>query len=390
MLNAKLLRSITEIPRETWDALLTEDAAPFLEWTFLQILEESGCASPERGWTPSHLTLWREGRLVAAAPAYLKTHSWGEFTYVDFSWDQLAAQLGVRYFPKLVLGVPFSPATGPRILTAQGEDRPALVAGLCQVARELARSEGYGGVHVHFPRTEDLEALQGAGFLRAAGMQFHWLNAGYPDFNAFLARFNSKRRSQLKAERAQLARDGTTVRTLTGSELTPEVMRLVTRAYFANLGKHAWSEPHLNESFYLLAGERFSHRAEVVVAEEDGRPIGAAFNLRGDKRLYGRQWGALEDRRYLHFNVCYYHSIERCIARGLSAFEPGAGGEHKMVRGFEPTVVHSVHWFPDQRLQAALAGWLPRQVARLEAQVATAREAHVAFRAGALKAAFGG
>jgi hypothetical protein len=371
---------MADVPREAWDALLPPDGPPFLEWTFLETLERTGCAAPDKGWAPAHLTLWRGTELLAAAPAYVKSHSMGEFFYNDFRWPAVAAQVGVRYFPKLVVAVPFGPATGPRVLVAPGEDRAALTAALAQAAAELARAQGWSSVGGLFLAEADLPGWLAAGYVRGAGLQFHWTNRGYKSFDDFLARFSAKRRHMLKSERAQPARDGTRVRTIRGADLTPEVLAFASRCYDHTVEAHAWNAPHLNEAFFLAMGEHFAHRAEVVLAEEGGRPIAAAFNLRGDKRLYGRQWGAIEDRRFLHFNVCYYHSIERCIADGLEAFEPGAGGEHKMPRGFEPTLVHSAHWFADAALRAPLAAHLRREVAAYEAHVAEARAAGLAFR----------
>lgn len=371
---------MADVPREAWDALLPPEGPPFLEWTFLDVLERSGCAAPEKGWGPAHLTLWRGTTLVAAAPAYLKSHSMGEFFYNDFRWPAVAAQLGARYFPKLVVAVPFGPATGPRVLVAPGEDVSELRAALLGGAAELAQAQGWSSVNGLFLSDAERPAWTAAGYAPGAGLQFHWTNRGYRTFDDFLARFNAKRRHMVRSERAQAAKDGTTIRTLSGAGLTPAVLSFASRCYDQTVEQHAWNAPHLNEAFFLAMGERFSHRAEVVLAEEGGRPIAAAFNLRGERRLYGRQWGAVEDRRFLHFNVCYYHSIERGIADGLEAFEPGAGGEHKMPRGFEPTLVHSAHWFAEPRLRAVLSTHLRREVAAYEAHVTELRASGAAFR----------
>ena len=382
MTSCKVLAAIAHVPRPAWDALAVPGGAPFLEWGFLDALERSGSAVAARGWTPRHLTLWRGDALIAAIPAYAKTHSMGEFMYNDFRWSGVTPRFGVSYYPKLILGAPFSPATGPRPLVAAGEDRRALTVLLARAAQELAREEGYSSVNVLFARPEDLPAFAEADFTPGAGLQFHWYNRGFGSFGDFLGQFNSKRRHMLKSERAQLAKDGTTVRTLRGEELTPEVLAFASRCYEATTDKHAWNAAHLTPEFFRMAGEQFPHLAEVVLAEEGGRWLGSAFNLRGATRLYGRHWGALEDRRYLHFNVCYYHSIERCIAEGREAFEPGAGGEHKLARGFEPTLVHSAHWFVNERLQAAMRNYLPQEVAAHQEQVEIARESAVAFKAG--------
>jgi predicted N-acyltransferase len=214
-------------------------------------------------------------------------------------------------------------------------------------------------------------------------VQFHWENRSYRTFDEFLGRFNSKRRHMLKAERAQLDKDGTTVRTLTGEELTSEVMAFASRCYEATVDRHAWNPPHLTPEFFARVPAAVPGAVEVVVAEEGTRRLACAFNLRGDTRLYGRHWGAVDDRRYLHFNVCYYHSIERSIALGLAAFEPGAGGEHKLARGFEPTLVRSAHWFAEPQLQAAMRAGLSREVEAWRAEVERTRAEGLAFRSGA-------
>ncbi len=374
--------AVSDIPRESWDGLQPADARPFLDWEYLNALEQSGSVSPRRGWTPQHFTVWKKQALVGAMSGYLKTHSMGEYMYNDFQWSSVTPRFGVRYYPKLILAVPFGPGAGPRPLVAVGEDRRAVSLALYSAAQEYARDAGYSSVHVLFSREEDLPTLAEAGFAPGAGQQFQWRNQGYVRYDDFLARFNSKRRHMLKSERGQLARDGTVVRTLRGAELTPEVMSFAGRCYEATVDKHAWNPALLTPGFFTRAGERLRHMAEVVLAEEAGRPLGAAFNLRGRERLYGRHWGALEDRRYLHFNVCYYHSIERCIADGLAAFEPGAGGEHKVARGFEPTVVHSAHWFVHGGLNAAMGEYLRRATAAVTAAVTASQAADVAFKGG--------
>lgn len=362
----KLLTSIDEVPRERWDALVPPKGRPFSEWTFLHVLENSDSAIPDKGWIPRHLTLWVGDELVAAAPAYEKAHPWGEFVYNDFQWPRVAAHFGVRYFPKLILAIPFTPVTGPRVLTHPDYDRESLVRLVANTAFQVAAEMGCSSAHLQFGTDEETRLFEDEGFARAAGVQYHWHNEGEKDFDGFLGRFNSKRRHMLRAERRQLEKDGTTIRTLRGEELTPEVMRLAAACYADTVSKHDFGVHHLTDSFFEKIGEQLPHRAEVVVAEEAGRPIAAAFNFRGDKRLFGRQWGALEDRRYLHFNVCYYHSIERCLQDGLEAFEPGAGGEHKVPRGFDPTRVQSAHRFVHTGLHQALAHFLGRQTPAVE------------------------
>jgi predicted N-acyltransferase len=373
---------MAEIDRSDWDALVLPDAAPFLEWEFLNALEESGSAVAEKGWTPRHFTVWRGDRLVGAIPGYVKTHSMGEFMYNDFRWAGFTPRFGVSYYPKLILGVAFSPAAGPRPLVASGENRSAIVTEIAQAAQDYAREEGLSSVNVLFVRDEELADWEEQGFGGGGGLQFHWENQDFRTFDDFLQRFNSKRRHMLKSERAQLRKDGTTVRSYRDEELTPDLMAFVARCYESTFDKKAWNDPHLTPRFFQLARERFPHRVDVVVAEEEGRRLACAFNLRGAERLYGRHWGALEERRYLHFNVCYYHGIESCIAEGLRVFEPGAGGEHKLPRGFQPTLMRSAHWFVHPRLNEAMANYLAQESAAYAAHVAVVRESGAAFKGG--------
>lgn len=366
--------SIAEIPREAWDALVPPEGWPLLSWTLLHALEESGCVSWNKGWAPAHLAIWRGRELRAASPAYVKSHNLGEFYYEDFRWPMFAAQMGVAYYPRLVLCVPFNPVAGPRALVAPGEDRAQAIAALAEGARAAARHQGWCSVHVLFPLEDELRHWREAGFLISAGMQYHWQNRGYRTFEDWLADLASKKRTQIRRERAQAARDGVVIRTVAGAALDEDLLRFAFRAYAANVDKHAmWSHIHLNEAYFLALGRRMPERVEVVVCEERGRPIGAAFNLRGDRRLLGRHWGALEERRFLHFHACLYHPVERCIALGLEAFEPGAGGEHKWARGYSPVEVGGAHWFQDGRLQQVMARYLPRQVLAMRAAIEDAR-----------------
>jgi predicted N-acyltransferase len=373
---------MSEIARDAWDSLLMPGAEPFLEWNFLNALEESGSAVPRRGWTPCHFTVWRGDRLVGAMPGYVKTHSMGEFMYNDFRWGGFTPKFGVSYYPKLILGVAFSPATGPRPLVASTEDRAGITRAIAESAQQHAHDEGYSSVNVLFVSESDLPAWEAIGFSGGGGLQFHWENEGYATFDDFLKRFNSKRRHMVKSERAQLKKDGTTVRSYRGDELTPELMKFVSTCYEATFDKKAWNDPHLTPKFFQLARERFPNRVDVVLAEEQGRWLACAFNLRGSERLYGRHWGAVEERRYLHFNVCYYHGIESSIAEGLKVFEPGAGGEHKLPRGFQPTLMRSAHWFVHPRLHSTMAGYLAQETAAYRAHVMSIRESQAAFKGG--------
>src|SRR6185436_4406887 len=299
--------------------------------------------------------------------AYLKEDSDGDFSR-DWGWADAAARAGIAYYPKLTLTVPFTPVTGRRILSAQGFDRDVAVAAIVEGSRELARAEGATSVHVLFPQESESVELARAGLAKRISFQYHWNNNNYRHFDDYLARFDSKRRNQIKRERAQPARDGVTIRTIRnpGPEWAPKVFKL----HAHTVDKMMWGRRWLNRGFYERVFARMPGSLEVVAAEKDGRMVAGAFNLGTPTHLYGRYWGCLEEFKFLHFNVCLYHSIEECIARGVQVFEGGAGGEHKLARGFEPAETFSAHHFLDPRLEIPIRNYLKREGAERAAQLA--------------------
>lgn len=355
--------SITEIPEGEWDSLLGDDGVPYLYWRFLEALEKTGCVSPEVGWAPLLMTLREEGKLVAAAPGYVKGNSDGEFVF-DHSWAQFAYErLGVEYYPKLIVACPFTPATGPRLLVDEKADVAAALRGFAQGMMRVVDELGLSSGHVLFPREEQALAWAEVGLAHRLGVQYHWLNAGYRTFDDFLARYNSKRRHQIRRERAELAKAGIELMVKTGSDLEPDVVDHVYDFYRSTVQKYFWGRQYLNRAFFEEVCSRLSDKVLVVLAKDtaSGRVVGGAFNMIGNGRMFGRYWGATEDIRFLHFNVCYYQGIEECIRRDLGVFEPGAGGEHKVVRGFEPTLTHSVHYLAHPRLDFAVREFLSRE-----------------------------
>jgi uncharacterized protein len=352
-LQLRVHRSITELPKAAWDALVPPEGAPFVEWGWLEALEQTGCAVPEHGWTPRHLALWEGNRLVAAAPAFLKSDSDGEFVF-DWTWASGAQRAEIRYYPKLVIAVPFTPATGPRLLTAPGEDRVFRVRQLMQGALEVAQAEGLGSVNVLFCTAEESELLASLGFAQRVGVQYQWHNRGYRSFEDFSGRFRSRRRNQIRRERRAPLTAGVEVRTLRGAAVGEVDADRLYELYAATLDKYPLGHRTLTPAFFKVVLSRFADRIEVVEARKAGRLVAGALNLSSAHAVYGRYWGCFEEHPFLHFNVCLYHPVEECIARGVPRFEPGAGGEHKLVRGFEPTLTWSAHWMADPRLDRAV------------------------------------
>jgi predicted N-acyltransferase len=360
MYELRLHARVRDIPREAWDALAEPDASPFVEWTWLDCLEEAGCVGGDTGWVPVHFALYQDARLVALAPAYAKTNSEGEFVF-DWSWADASHRIGVPYYPKLVLAVPFTPATGGRVLSANGVDRAEVISVMAEATKKWMVEAEIQGAHVLFPSSDESVHWTYAGFVPRYGVQYHWRRNGAATFDEFLARFTSKRRNQIRREVQQPAKDGVSIATLTPEELTPDVVQAMFALYASNVDKHYYGRRYLNPRFFELVAERFARRLAWVVARKDGAIVAGAFNVQKGKHLYGRYWGSTVDLPFLHFNVCYYHGIRHCLEHGLDLFEPGAGGEHKKARGFDPTLTYSAHWIANRRLRGAIEAFLERE-----------------------------
>jgi uncharacterized protein len=372
----RILESVREVPAADWDALLGDESSPFVEHRWLDALEETGCVGGDTGWLSAHLSIWRGEKLVAAAPSYLKGNSEGEFVF-DWSWADFAHRAGIRYYPKVVVAVPFTPATGDRVLIAPGEDRATLTRIVARAARDWCGRAKGSSVHVLFPRRGEADDWEKSGYLRRDGFQFHWFREGAGTFDEYLARFNSKRRNQIKRELRGVREAGIVVETLPPEAHTREVARTMHELYASTIDKHGvWGRLYLSERFFETIVERFRDRLAWVVARDvaSGRIVAGAFNVVGGRRLYGRYWGARTEVPFLHFAVCYYAGIAHCVERSLDVFEPGAGGEHKRPRGFVPTVTHSAHWLADARLRGALEPWLERERERVHAIVESGGE----------------
>lgn len=354
---------ISEIGATAWRALAGPDCLPFLRYEWLSALEETGCIDPSRGWLAMHLAAYRQGEIVAVAPAYVKGNSEGEFVF-DHSFARYAqGNLRIDYYPKLIVAVPFTPATGPRVLIKAGEDSGAILDGFAAALPQVAERIGASSSHVLFPVAAQAARFEAEGYLPRSGVQFHWRNPGYRTFEDFLSRFVSKRRTQIRREMREMRDREIELSVYTGERLRPELVDFIFDFYRSTVQKFFYGKQYLNRAFFEQVCQSMPEQLHVVVARGAGsqKPFAGAFNLLGKQSLYGRYWGALEERPFVHFNVCFYRGIQECIERGLSLFEPGAGGEHKLSRGFEPARTLSVHHFRDRRLSSAVAEFLERE-----------------------------
>ena len=348
------------VPEAGCAAVQQRPSNPFVSHAFLSALEESGAVSAKTGWLPQHLVLEDpEGGIVGVCPAYLKSHSQGEYVF-DHGWAEAFERAGGRYYPKLQVAVPFTPATGPRLLAAPGADAATVRAALAGGLVALAGLRQVSSVHATFLTGADAQALEAEGFLPRTDQQFHWHNRGYDDFEAFLGDLASRKRKQIRRERREALENGITVHALTGADLTEEVWDAFF-AFYMETGSRKWGRPYLNRDFYRLIGERMADRILLVMAKRAGRWIAGAINFIGADTLYGRHWGAVEHHPFLHFEVCYHQAIDFAIARGLSTVEAGAQGEHKLARGYMPVTTHSAHYIADPQFRAAVAHYLERE-----------------------------
>lgn len=367
-LELRLLSGIREVAKEAWDALLGPHASPFVCWEWLACLEEAGCVSERAGWIAHHITVYEAGTLVAAAPLYLKLNSEGEFVF-DWAWADASHKLGEDYYPKLVNAVPFTPAGGARVLCGTRSDGDAITAAIAAFLRDLADREGLSSCHSLFLRKDRLAPWLRSDFLERHGVQFQFENPGYENFEAFLASLpTSKRRTQIRRERAQPARDGMRIETV--RHLTPALVDAMYAFYIDTVDKFTYGRRYLNRAFFELIAARFSDKLAWVFAFHDKAPIAGAFNVQHEGVLYGRYWGAKAEVPFLHFNVCYYHGVAECIEQRLHRFEPGAGGEHKRPRGFDPKPTYSAHYVRSPRLRRLVEPFLAREREHIAAFIA--------------------
>ncbi len=355
----EVLKRFDDVEPDEWNALAGE--FPFLRHEFLSALQRHGCVGRDYGWIPYFLLL-RDGpggALVAAAPTFLKLNSFGEFVF-DFAWAEAYERHGLRYYPKLVAAAPYTPATGPRLLVAPGQDRGRVAADLAAAVREHADELGVSSLHWLFPVERDLDTLRTDGLLVRDDIQYHWTNDGYADFDAFLEAFTSRKRKKARRERRRVLEQGIEIVRRHGADMDAQEWSLAHHFYASTFEKK-WNIPVLTRDFFVELGTTMGDRVVVVFARLAGRTVAAAILFRGGDTLYGRYWGCEADFHSLHFELCYYQGIEYAIAQGLQRFEPGAQGEHKIARGFLPTWTHSAHWIAEPAFRKAIAEYLDRE-----------------------------
>jgi predicted N-acyltransferase len=373
---ARFLDSIAEIDAASWNSLLGT-GEPFLRHEFFLALEQSGCAVARTGWTARHLVIAdAQGRAVGAMPLFRKTHSRGEFVF-DFSWANAYAQHGLPYYPKLLSAVPFTPVRGPRLLVSPRVEAKAMTQLLIKAAIDHARGEQLSSWHVLFPADEDAERLKSAGLILRRDCQFHWYNRGYESFDAFLATFTAEKRKKAKRERRRVADAGIVFDTLHGGDMDGPLWNTIYPFYADTFHRHG-HDPYLNLDFFKRLAASMPDRLMLKVARIGSERIAVAIFFVGGDALYGRYWGAGGNYHSLHFETCYYQGIEYCIERKLQRFEPGTQGEHKVPRGFVPTLMSSAHFVADPRFAAAIRDFAAREARGVDTYAAAVNE-HVPY-----------
>lgn len=352
---ARILSAASDIGAADWDRL-AGDANPFASHAFYTSLEDSGSAVARAGWQAAHLAVdLPDGMPAGILPGYVKSHSQGEYVF-DHGWADAWERAGQSYYPKLQHATPFTPATAPKILSADPAARATLIA----ASETLVRQNGLSSAHATFLAPDDIESFAAADWLQRHDIQFHWLNKGYGGFADFLADMPSRKRKVLKRERAEALSGVDDVQWLTGSDLTEDAWDHFF-AFYQDTGSRKWGRPYLTRAFFSLIGERMADRIMLVMARKDGRHVAGALNFIGTDALYGRQWGALAEIPFLHFELCYHQAIDIACQRGLARVEAGAQGEHKLARGYRPVLTTSAHFLPNPGFRSAVADFLDRE-----------------------------
>lgn len=358
-MQVKLIQHLGEIPASAWNALEGGIDNPFLRHEFLAGLEQHGCVGEHWGWLPHHLAVYDGTQLIGGVPMYLKYNSYGELVF-DWAWADAYQRAGLSYYPKLVAAVPYSPVTGPRLLIAKDINREKVADLLIQQALDLAREMKVSSLHWLFPHREDMQRLERHGLMRRTGTQFHWHNRGYHSFDDLLATFSAQKRKKLKRERRRVAEQGITIELFDGHQLSAEQWQIFHHFYRSTFDKRG-GYPTLTEPFFRHLGQSMPASIVLALASYQGRYVAGALSLRSSDTLYGRHWGCEEEFHSLHFELCYYQGLDYCIDNGLQRFEPGAQGEHKVGRGFEPVATWSAHWLANAAFSSAVADYLTQE-----------------------------
>ena len=369
----RVLGSLSQIAAEDWDACAcpeTRDGGraidPFTTYRFLSALEQSGSVGPGTGWQPQYLTAYRDEALIACAPLYAKNHSQGEYIF-DHNWAHAYEQAGGRYYPKLQIAVPFTPATGRRLLVRPGYEAIGQSA-LVQGAVQLAADNQVSSLHVTFCTPQEAEIGAEMGLMSRVSQQFHWTNRDYRDFDGFLADLSSRKRKNIRKERAQAQGFGGEITSYTGADIQPAHWDAFW-AFYQDTGARKWGTPYLTRDFFSIIHDTMADDLHLILAERNGVPVAGALNFIGREVLFGRYWGCLEHHPCLHFEMCYYQAIDFAIAQGLARVEAGAQGEHKLARGYLPVETHSLHWLGDPGFAEAVARYLEAERAAVADEV---------------------
>jgi predicted N-acyltransferase len=381
----KVVNAISEVPAAAWDACANPQASagsgtdaespynPFISHDFLSSLELSGSVRNRAGWQPMHLVAEDGGTIVGVVPCYAKSHSQGEYVF-DHGWAEAYERAGGDYYPKLQVAVPFTPAQGRRLLVRPGQHADAVRDALADSLADICKRSNASSVHVTFLTEEEWRMLGSRNYLQRTHRQFHWINENYGTFDAFLAALSSRKRKTIRREREDALSNGITIDWLTGSDLTESVWDTFFEFYM-DTGSRKWGRPYLTRSFYSIVGEKMRDKILLVMAKRNGRYIAGAINFIGGDTLFGRHWGCTEQHAFLHFEVCYYQAMQFAIERKLGRVEAGAGGEHKVTRGYMPTTTYSAHYIADPRLRRAIDDFLSHERAHVQAEIEEYAEA---------------
>ncbi len=355
----RIISSLGQISEKEWNDCCYNHLTghnPFLSRQFLLALEESGCATAERGWLAQHILIYKGDIVVGVLPLYLKSHSQGEYVF-DQAWANAYHHAGGEYYPKLQSAIPFTPVTASKLNIRPGENTADIQNHMIGAAISLTEKRALSSLHMTFAEKPEWQLMAKHGFLERLDQQFHWINEGYGTFDDFLDALSSRKRKNIRKERRQAVINDIEIEILGGEDITEDHWDSYF-AFYLDTGQRKWGRPYLNRAFFSLIGEKLSEKIILIMARRDNRYVAGALNFLGDDTLYGRYWGAIEDHRYLHFEICYYQAMDYAIRHGLKKVEAGAQGEHKLARGYIPVTTYSAHWIRNPSFRTAVADFL--------------------------------